>query len=110
MKNGQSHDEGTGGFLKREKNEYNKLRPVGDRCTVVGHGELLDMIEAITRAGGYVSFGQTTDGGALLIRVLDGNDKISSYCHSRTELLECIQAFKQEYGQTWPKALPQMKS
>jgi hypothetical protein len=43
---------------------------------------LRDAIVSICDNGAAVIFGKTTDGGALSITVLDGNDKIREWPHS----------------------------
>ena len=50
------------------------------------------------KGGAYISFGRTSDGGSTLIRILDGDDKLSSYCHSDIEILEAMEALERRYA------------
>ena len=61
------------------------------------YGSLGHAIESVISAGAYISFGRTSDGGATLIRILDGDDKLTSYCHSHSEVLEAMEALEQRY-------------
>ena len=88
---------GKGGAFKEEKNERNYDRPTGDCASLSRLGSLGDCVEHVIRAGAYISFGRTTDGGSTLIRVLDGDTKLSSYCHSDRDLLEALEALTQRY-------------
>ena len=88
---------GKGGQFKRESTGRNKsssgeLLPNLDRYGSLGH-----CIQSVTGAGAYISFGRTSDGGAVLIRVLDGDAKLSTYCSSDVEVLEAMEALEKEY-------------
>jgi len=92
---------GKGANFRVERNERRQSAPV-NRATLVGVSELGMVVESVLRAGAYISFGSTTDGGALLIRILDGPDKLSSYCHTDQELLEALEALTDRYGDKLP--------
>ena len=92
---------GKGGNFKVERNERRQAIQ-GDRASLVGVNELAMVIESVLRAGAYISFGSTSDGGALLVRVLDGPDKLSSYCHTGEELLAALEALAERYSDTYP--------
>jgi len=92
---------GKGANFRVERNERRQGTPV-NRASLVGVSELGMVVESVLRAGAYISFGSTTDGGALLIRILDGPDKLSSYCHTDKELLEALEALTDRYGDKLP--------
>lgn len=53
-------------------------------------------IDAVTRNGGAIMFGVTSDGGAYSFMVLLGNEKIKEYPHSVEEAEELLQELLQE--------------
>jgi len=92
---------GRGGEFKVERNERPKYFQ-DNRPSLVDVSQLGLVIESVLRAGAYISFGVTTDGGALLVRVLDGMDKLSSYSHTREELNGALEALALRYQDTYP--------
>jgi hypothetical protein len=90
-------EEGKGGSFRIEK-QTNTRRTVGNCDSLTGFGSLADTVECVVSCGAYISFGRTSDGGATLIRVLDGEQKLSSYCHTREELLEAMEALNKRYA------------
>jgi len=92
---------GKGGEFKVEKNAR-RFTPFGNRPSLLGCSELALVIESVLRAGAFFSVGQTTDGGALLIRVLDGDDKLTTYCHTDDQLLAALEALAHRYSDTYP--------
>ena len=94
---GKTNDESAkGGNFKVERNSLRQNGP-GNRCVMSGIPGLGDVVETVIASGAYLSFGATFDGGAILIRVLDGPEKLSTYCHTREELEEAIQALRDRY-------------
>jgi hypothetical protein len=98
--------EGKGGAFRREANTSKGRAPVGARAALDEFGSIGECIERVIACGAYISFGATTDGGALLIRVLDGDDKLSTYCHTRQEVLEAMEALKKLYKPAGLRVLP----
>jgi len=88
---------GKGGEFRVEKNERFSGQGDGAAANLKRFGSLAECIECVIAAGAYISFGRTTDGGATLIRVLDGGDKLSSYCHSSEEIMEAMAALQLRY-------------
>lgn len=93
-------DTGKGGSFKVEKTSYSKA-VIESSLTLDGLFGIGALIDAVVAAGGYISFGRTGDGGAILLRVLDGPDKLTSYCSSRQEVLEAFEALKERYKKTY---------
>lgn len=48
------------------------------------------VIDTVTRSGGAIMFGRTSDGGAFSVCVLSGADKLKEYPHTPEELQELI--------------------
>jgi len=92
---------GKGGEFKVEKNAR-RVSFIGNRPSLLGVSELALVIESVLRAGAYFSVGATSDGGALLIRVLDGDNKLSTYCHTDEQLLAALEALAVRYSDTYP--------
>jgi len=88
---------GKGGEFRVEQNKRYTREAEGAAASLDRFGSLAECVECVISAGAYISFGRTTDGGATLIRVLDGDDKLSSYCHSHAEVLEAMEALRLRY-------------
>lgn len=96
MKEPASKNTGKGGAFKREQLETYNTRS-SDAHSLAEFGSLADVIERVVLAGAYISFGRTRDGGATLVRVLDGQQKLSTYCSSKQELMEMMESLTREY-------------
>ena len=106
-------EEGKGGLFKEERSNGNARR-IGGADSLASYGSLAETIECVISAGAYISFGRTSDGGATVLRVLDGDKKLTSYCSSRADVLEAMEALKQrykpvDYSQTTFTATPPLK-
>jgi len=97
MGNKDPHASGTGGSFKVEKNDKAAYKPTGNRANLDRYGSLGHAVESVLQSGAFISFGTTSDGGSVLIRVLDGPDKLSSYCHSDSDFLEAMEALENRY-------------
>jgi hypothetical protein len=103
---GPKHDEemGKGGVFKTERAATNR----GPRlqCPPLASIQGLPAcIQAAIMSGAYISFGRTSDGAAVLIRVLDGPDKLSTYCTTTEELQAAVAALADRYEEHLPQAL-----
>lgn len=49
-------------------------------------GNLAHVLDAVCRAGCAIMFGHTRDGGAVVITVLDGDNRYKQYCANADEL------------------------
>jgi len=88
---------GKGGAFKREPAKAVWSAPPGQAASLDRYGSLAHCIESVLEAGAYISFGRTRDGGAIVIRVLDGDNKLTSYCHSHEEVMEAMAALEADY-------------
>jgi adenylate cyclase len=94
----EPQNRGNRDVFKVEANQRNAYRADGARARLDMHASLPRAVECAISAGAYISFGQSTDGGAILIRILDGADKLSVYCHSDVEIVEALEAITARYG------------
>lgn len=59
--------------------------------------QVLLAIDAVTRAGGALMFGITSDGGAFSVVVLSSDGKAKEYPHTADELRDTLQAIVEYY-------------
>jgi len=93
-----NEEKGRGGTFREERTDRPGRR-TGDADSVAGISGIGDTIECVIGAGCYLSFGRTTDGGATLIRVLDGDKKLTTYCVTQQDLIDAFAALAQRYGE-----------
>ena len=98
-------DTGKGGNWK-ETAVPNAPRLRGARPTLTGRMDVATTIDATLAAGAYISFGETSDGGAVLIRVLHNGRKLETYCHTDAELAEALLALRQRFPKTTKDLAP----
>lgn len=98
--------EGKGGNFKRENAQAQSGRFNGGAADFDRYGSMGHVIETVLQAGAYISFGRTRDGGASVIRVLDGDDKLTSYCHTHVEIMEAFEALEKLYKRALPPPTP----
>ncbi len=93
-------ENGKGGTFDTRTNPFTSkvLRKGGapDIAAAAGLGAALD---ALLKAGCAIILGQTRDGGALVVTVLDGDDRHRTYCSSEEELDEAIIALTTMYAE-----------
>jgi hypothetical protein len=104
--NKEPNGEGKGGSFKRETANSRPAQPTGACAEFDRYGSIGHCIESVLQSGAFISFSRTRDGGTSLIRVLDGNDKLSSYCHSHGEIMEAMEALEQLYKRKGLTLLP----
>lgn len=98
--------DGKGGSFKRERAGTSNAQPQGTCADLDRYGSLGHCIETVLQSGAFISFNRTRDGGSTLIRVLDGDDKLSSYCHSHSEVMEAMEALEKLYERKASKITP----
>lgn len=54
------------------------------------------VIDSVTRAGGAIMFGRTSDGGAYSICVLQDDQRLKEYPHTTEECEELLRAIAEE--------------
>jgi len=78
---------GKGGNFDTRTNPFlGKGAPVkhAPSCTEIPNAT--SVIDAIIRAGCAILLGQTRDGGALVLTILDGDNRHRTYCSTQEEL------------------------
>lgn len=59
--------------------------------------KLRGAVDAVTRMGGAIILGVTSDGGALSLCILDKQDKIREYPHTAVEAEQVLDAIMEQY-------------
>jgi len=90
-------EKGRGGTFREERQDRPGRR-IGNADSIAGVAGVGDTIECTIAAGCYISFGRTTDGGATVIRVLDGDKKLTTYCVTQQDLIDALAALVQRYS------------
>jgi hypothetical protein len=98
-KDGGSPGKGRGGAFDTRKNPFGATRQARgvapEYASQIRLGLAVDML---IRAGCAIMLGRTRDGGALVITVLDGDDRHRTYCVTEEELNDAIRALEEMYG------------
>jgi len=63
----------------------------------VDSDSIADIVRLVTRYGGAVMFGRTSDGGALSLCVLDNENKIKEYPHDADDVHNIFTWLRDEY-------------
>lgn len=87
---------GKGGNFATRKNPFDRPA-VAERAPIDKSKVLLQAIEVCLKAGCAVMLGQTRDGGATVITILDGDDRHRTYCSTATDLEAAAQALVEMY-------------
>lgn len=95
---GNGEEKGKGGNFKSERNPFKNNQPKkGGAPDVAGGQGLVEAIDAALKAGCAIMFGQSRDGGTLVITILDGDARHRTYCSSEEELDAAIAAMVNMY-------------
>jgi len=91
-KSGNSKRAGTGkgGDFATRKNPFTAKRVAGSRPNLDEVASLGTALDAILDAECAIIIGQTRDGGALVLTILDGADRHRTYCSNESELEDAI--------------------
>lgn len=94
MKPAQTKQQAQTPSLQRRSN----LRPVIEiHWSDIDATSIRGALDAVTRMGGAIMFGRTSDGGALSICILDGDSKIKEYPHTVEEAEAVMSAILEEW-------------
>jgi len=88
---------GKGGDFATRKNPFTARKSPGSRPNLDAHGDIGTALDAILNQGCAVIIGTTRDGGALVITILDNDDRHRTYCSNEDELEEAISEIIQLY-------------
>lgn len=59
---------------------------------------LRGVVDAVARSGGAIMFGVTSDGGAYSVCILQNDEKIKEYPHSKLECQEILRSIIEWYA------------
>jgi|SRR5687768_17234307 len=90
-------ERGKGGNFDSRKNPFARERtdgfPMPDEVKLFAGA-----VGMVLKAGCAVIIGTTRDGGALVITILDGDDRHRTYCSNVQELAEACEAMVQNFA------------
>jgi hypothetical protein len=83
---------------------FKKNRQADSECyySMADAALVLQAIDAVTRSGGALMFGITSDGGAFSFLILDGDDKVREYPHGLDELTQLLRTTVVTYSDDEP--------
>lgn len=58
---------------------------------------LAEILDNIVRSGCAIMFGETRDGGAMVITILDGDNRHRTYCHDVDEVNKAFEVMAEMY-------------
>jgi hypothetical protein len=90
---------GKGGNFESKRNPF--LRAVDNEAHAPAFAEhpiLGGAIDLVLRAECAIILGRTRDGGAVVLTILDGEDRHRTYCSNPSELSEALRAVVELYS------------
>lgn len=88
---------GKGGDFATRKNPFTEARTSGHRPALADHATVGLALDQILKCECAVIIGTTRDGGALVLTILDNEDRHRTYCSNDDELSEAISAIMRLY-------------
>lgn len=92
-------DKAKGDGWRVESTDSKSKRGNGAASSYAGIVGFSDTVERVIRGGGYISFGRSSDGGVNVIRVLDGNRKLTRECRTRGDILQALTGLDDMYAE-----------
>ena len=90
---------GKGGNFESRPNPFtNKSTPNGLRADFTEIANIGKTIQVLLGAGCALIVGQTRDGGAVVLTILDGDNRHRTYCATYNELQEACDEIVKMYG------------
>jgi hypothetical protein len=86
-----------GNFDKRPNPFTNGPHLVAAQISFTDISDIAEVLDVVTAAGCALMLGRTRDGGALVLTILDGDDRYRTYCANNTELQNAIDAMLKMY-------------
>lgn len=94
---------------ERKRRRWRVPEPTrGVDWTDVLDSDIVRMVQAVTETGAAIMFGRTRNGGALVVRIYDGDDRVTYYLNSTfeaTALANELERIAQD-AQEGPEAAP----
>ena len=92
------NESGKGGNFETRKNPFGlNLVPKGGAPDFASVKNMGAVIDALVKAGCAIMLGRTRDEGALVLTILDGDDRHRTYCSSEEELDAAFDAMAEMY-------------
>ncbi len=89
---------GKGGDFNTRKNPFAQVRLVSRRPSLADNTSVGLALDQILKQGCAVMLGGTRDGGALVLTILDGDDRHRTYCSNEGELDAALQTIMMLYS------------
>jgi len=90
---------GKGGNFDTRRNPFDRqIRAVAGAPELANCTRLGLALDLVMRAGCATIIGTTRDGGAVVLTILDGDDRHRTYCANEKELDDAISAIEELYG------------
>jgi hypothetical protein len=90
---------GKGGNFEKRPNPFtNSLHLVTAQISFTDISDIAQVLDVVIAAGCAIMLGRTRDGGALVLTILDGDDRYRTYCANNTELQSAIDALLKMYA------------
>jgi hypothetical protein len=90
---------GKGGNFDKRPNPFNNgPRPMGAQISFTDISNIATVLDVTIASGCAIMLGRTRDGGALVLTILDGDDRYRTYCANNTELQNAIDAMLKMYS------------
>ena len=102
MANGNNPTQGTrgkGGNFDSRKNPFGNIRLLKSAPDLASVAMLGGTLDKVLRAGHAVMLGHTRDGGALVLTILEGENRHRTYCSNNDELDAAITAMENMFVQ-----------
>jgi hypothetical protein len=88
---------GKGGNFDSRANPFGNSKSSGHAPELTGTVTLGIVLDEVLQSGCAIMFGHTRDGGALVVTVLDGEQRHRTYCTSSQELDQAMLALHTTY-------------
>lgn len=95
----RNNTEGTASSSKYASALSKKARGGTIKWSQVNGPLIKDCIGFVTASGDAITFGRTTDGGALSVTILSGNDRLKDYASTVAEAEEMLLSIIEATGQ-----------
>lgn len=90
---------GKGGDFQTRRNPFTERASVGTRPSFADDGSIGLALDAVLRSECAIIIGSTRDGGAVVLTILDGEERHRTYCSNEGELSAAIHMMLVLYNQ-----------
>ena len=89
---------GKGGNFQTRANPFGEREPVGGAPNCNAVPQFASAVDALLHSGCALILGHTRDGGAVVLTVLDGQNRHRTYCRTGEELEDACTSLLIAYG------------